>query len=44
MPNWCNNGITIDGPYETLVKFKEVIEQSDEADAFLQTMVPMQLC
>ena len=45
MPNWCNNGITIDGPYETLVKFKEVIEQSDEAnneaDAFLQTMVPM---
>ena len=45
MPNWCSNGITINGPYDTLVKFKEVIKQSDdahnEADSFLQIMVPM---
>ena len=45
MPNWCSNGITIKGDYDTLVKFKEIIALSDdahnEADGFLQIMVPM---
>ena len=42
MTSWCDNGITIYGPYNSLVKFKEVIEQSDaDSFSFLQTMMPM---
>ena len=38
MPNWCNNNITINGDYDTLVQLKSVVEAGE---GLLQAIAPM---
>ena len=41
MPNWCDNQITITGPYSVIDKIEKIVKEEKDGDGLLNFMSPM---